>query len=479
MGKQLLKFLSDEDMQKIHDASLRVLEQTGMRIDHAKACELLQDAGAQVDHESRIVKFPRELIEKQLESCPKELSYCGRNPDDDLAIKAGSEGLYGRCSVGATHYEDLRNGEYRRATSDDIIEASVVIDALPNIITCGGVFAEDFPVHTADIHCAQLMFENQRKHVVVQTFSEKQLNYVIEMALAIRGDRESLKQRPLFSTVGALISPLFLSDVDVELLFLAGDYGVPIALCTQANAGATGPITLAGNLLVGNAEILGNIALSQIAHPGHKVIYTFIPGVTDMRSGNAVYGGPKNIILNGCLNQMGSVFYGIPTAQGAGEVDGVIFEQTQFQRAYKILTSALSGNNFITNLGAFNAAIGLSPVQLIIDDEILEMTRIICNGIEITDETLGFDAIHRVGPQGHYLADEHTFKHLRPSEIFKPQIFDQDPYDLWLANGAKSWLQKAKEKALAILKEHEVPPLDENVAKELKVIVEKADDELG
>ena len=479
MRKRYLKFLSEEEMQKIHNASLAVLEQTGMRIDHRKARELLQDAGAQVDHENKVVKFPNELIEKYLESCPKELFYGGRYPDDDLVVKAGSEELYGRCTVGGTHYEDLRTGAYRRATGEDIKEVSVVIDALPNIISCGGIFAEDFPVHTADIHCAQLMFENQRKHVVVQAFTQKQLKYVIEMSLAIRGDRERLRQRPLFTCVGAIISPLFLSEEDVDMLLLAGEYGVPMALCTQANAGATGPITLAGNLVVGNAELLGNIALSQLAHPGHQVVYVFIPGVTDMTTGTAIFGGPENTIMTACLNQMGEVFYGIPTAQGAGEVDGVIFEQTQFQRAYKILTAALSGGSFITNLGSIDAAVGHSPVQLVIDDEIIEMTRIICTGIEINDDTLGLDAIHRVGPQGHFLADEHTLRHLRSSVLFKPQIFDRDPYEIWLSKGAKNWEQKAREKALTILKEHKVPPLDENVVKELSAIVEKADEELA
>jgi trimethylamine--corrinoid protein Co-methyltransferase len=173
------------------------------------------------------------------------------------------------------------------------------------------------------------------------------------------------------------------------------------------------------------------------------------------------------------------VFYGIPTAQGAGEVDGVIFEQTQFQRAYKILSAALSGGSFITNLGSLDAALGHSPVQLVIDDEIIEMTRIICKGIEINDDTLGLDAIHRVGPQGHFLGDEHTLRQLRSSVLFKPQIFDRDPYDIWLSKGAKGWEQKAREKALTILKEHKVPPLDKNVVKEIGVIVKKADEELA
>jgi trimethylamine--corrinoid protein Co-methyltransferase len=176
---------------------------------------------------------------------------------------------------------------------------------------------------------------------------------------------------------------------------------------------------------------------------------------------------------------MGEEFYGIRTVQGAGEVDGVIFEQTQFERAYKILIGSLTGSSFVSNLGSIDAAIGASPVQLVIDNEIVEMTRIICKGIEINDDTIGLDAIHRMGPQGHFLGDEHTLRYLRSSVLFKPQVFDRDPYDIWLSKGAKGWEQKAREKALTILKEHRVPPLDENVVKEIDAIVQKADEELA
>jgi trimethylamine--corrinoid protein Co-methyltransferase len=194
MRKQYLNFLSEEEMQKIHNASLAVLEQTGMRIDHQQAREMLQEAGARVDHESKIVRFPPDLVEKSLNSCPRELISGGRDPENDIIIKAGAEDLHGRCNAGATHYEDLNSGKYRRATEEDIKEFSVLVDALPNIFSCGGICAEGLPVQTSDIHCVQLMLKNQRKHVTIQPFTPNHLKYIIEMALAIRGDKEHLRK---------------------------------------------------------------------------------------------------------------------------------------------------------------------------------------------------------------------------------------------------------------------------------------------
>lgn len=477
MRKRYLKILSDDDMKKIHNASLAVLEKTGMRIDHQKAREMLREVGAKIDHESKIVKFPPELVERCLKSCPKTIMWAGRNPDNDILVQIGGD-ILGRCTAGGINYEDLKTGEYRRAKNDDLKEFSVLVDALPNIHVCGSFNVGDVPLKTSDIHCLEMMFENQRKNVLIQCFTTQNLKYMIEMALAIRGSREELKQRPPFNTVGGMISPLFIPGEDVEMLFLAGEYGIPTSMVTQTNAGATGPITIGGTLTVGNAEILGTITLAQVAQPGHQMLYSSIPSVTDMTTGAAIFGAPENILMTVGLNQMGEEFYGIPVTQGAGEVDGVIFEQTQFERGYKTLAAALSGASIISLLGATDRAIGVSPVQLVIDDEIIEVTRRICKGIEINDDTIGLDVIDRVGPQGNFLIDVHTIRHLRKDVPFRPAIFDRDPYAVWQSKGSKGWAQKAREKALVILEEHEVEPLPDDVVKELRSIVGRADEEL-
>lgn len=478
MTKQYLRILSDEDIQKIHNASLAILENTGMLVDHHKARQMLQEAGAKVDHERKIVKFPPELVEKSLKSLPRTITYAGRNPENDMTLRAGGD-VYARQASGEVSYVDLKTGEYRRARIDDVKEWAVLTDALPNINGCAALYTEDVPARTSDIHTVQVLLENQSKHVTSQSFSVKNLRYIIEMMLAVRGSRKELKKRPLFHAITAVISPLFLDEDDVDMMFLAGEYGIPVAICVVPNAGTTGPITICGSFAQGNAELLAAITVAQVAHPGHPIPYYWIPGVSDMATGAALQGAPEVMLMNAALIQLGRELYGLPTETNGFMCEGVICEQSMFQKGSSALMSCLAGGNLLTSAGSVENTLGNSPVQLVLDDEIMAITRRISRGIEINDDTLALEAIARVGPRGTFLADEHTLRYLRTDEHFRPTIFDHDLWSTWYAKGAKGLEQKAREKAVTILEEHEVEPLAEDVVKELRSIVRKADQELA
>jgi trimethylamine--corrinoid protein Co-methyltransferase len=159
--------------------------------------------------------------------------------------------------------------------------------------------------------------------------------------------------------------------------------------------------------------------------------------------------------------------------------DGLIWEQTLVEKATGLLMTGYAGANLFNGAGFVDSALAASPVQLVMDDEIIGVTRRILRGIEVNDDTLGLEAVARVGPQGTFLTDEHTLKYLRSDEFFRPSIFDRDSRMTWLSKGAKGLEQKAREKALTVLEEHKVPPLPEDVAKELRSIVNKADQELA
>ena len=162
MVKHYLRPLTKEDLQKIHNASLAILQDTGMLIDHYEARKILQEAGAKVDHEKKIVKFPPELVEKCLKTIPRTLIYAGRNPENDLTLRAGGE-VYARPSSGETSYVDLKTGEYKRARMENLKEWCVLVDALPNIHCCAPLHAEDAPARTSDIHAMQVLLTHLRE----------------------------------------------------------------------------------------------------------------------------------------------------------------------------------------------------------------------------------------------------------------------------------------------------------------------------
>jgi len=477
MTKPYLRLLSEDDMKKIHQASLRILENTGMLIDHKEARNMLQEAGANVDHENKIVKFPPTLVEESVKNMERTILHAGREPEYDAVLKTG-EDFASRTAGGATSYIDLETGNYRRARITDLEEFATLVDALPNVDAIGTLHCGDVPEQTADIHCMHTLLEKQRKNIVHNAFTTKNLEYLIEMMLAVRGTREKLKQRPLVHTIIAVLSPLYMPEDDIDQLFLAGKYGIPTGVVIMPSVGSASPITIAGTLAQGNAELLGAMTLAQVANPGHPIPYFYEPTVTDMRSGDSLMGTPESAMLCAAIAQLGTEFYGFP-CNGIGFLtDGVICEQTLFQKACNGLMQCLGGGSLIIGAGAIDSILAISPVQLVIDDEILGMLHRISRGIEVNDDTLGLDVIDKVGPRGSFLSAVHTVLHLRAGELFKSQVFNWEKRDKWISKGKKGLEQRAKEKALDILSTHNVEPLPDEVRKELSSIVEKADKEL-
>jgi trimethylamine--corrinoid protein Co-methyltransferase len=324
-----------------------------------------------------------------------------------------------------------------------------------------------------------MMFEHQRKPTSVPALGYKNLKYMIEMSLAISGSREELKKRPILSGVVATISPLLITEDDVKQLFLCGEYGIPNAICTMTNMGSSGPLSPAGSLAIANAEQLAVITLAQTAYPGHVCPYVWLPMSTNMLTGMGLFTTPDVTLANIAVSQLASEFYNMPVETAGLMSDGMITEQALFQKAFNGITAILAGTVAISGLGSVDFSLGASPVQLVIDDEIMEMLRIIDKGFKVDDHTLALDAISRVGPQGSFLYDESTLDILKKSKPFNPTIFDCEYGQKWLAKGAKNLEQKARDKALTILNEHKVPPLPEDIRNELGSIMKKADKELA
>lgn len=470
--------LSKEDLAKIHSASLDILEKTGMAIDHSGAREMLQEAGCCVDHEKKLVRFSPDSVERCLQSVPQAQVFAGRNTDMDMSLKPGGE-VYLRTTSGPTNYIDLKTGEYKEALIDDMKEFARLGDALLHINGNGTLHAGDVPRKTADIHSLHALLVNTEKHLYAQSFSVKNLKFMIEMLLAVCGIRENIKKRPLMHIVIGIMSPLFIPEDDVDMLFLAGEYGIPVGMCVVPNSGATSPLTLAGTLAQGNAELLAGITLAQLKNPGHQTPYYCIPMVTDMSTGMVVSVCPETVLMNAVLCQLGREFYRLPVMASGIFCDTVISEQIMFQKAQNALAVFLSGANLLLGAGSVEAGLAYSPVQLVIDDEIMAMTQRFWQGFEITKETLGLDSIDRIGPQGNFLADDHTLKYLRTGEHLRPELFSRDSRESWISSGSKNTEARAREKAIALLEEHQVEPLPEDVSKELSTIVSKADQELA
>ena len=475
--RSMVRFLSDEGVRKIHEQSLVILEDIGVEVMHDGGLAMLQDAGAKVDHRTKMVKLPADLVERCIAQAPKKITLGARNPQRDLVLEVGGK-TYSRNGGGIAQILDVETREVRDILLSDVIDYTRLIDGLDNIDYAAAVYATDVPARVRDIRVLESMFGNTEKHINVRLLSVKSLPYIIKMAEIVAGSKEQLKKRPLICFLESPMSPLRFPDVLVETLIVAGEYGIPVELCSMPMAGASGPITLSGDLLVCNAEMLAAIVVSQVAHPAAPLEFCPREVIMDMSTGVAVYASIEKAMLQAAGAQMAAEHYGIPVTVHGPMTDSWIPDgQSLFERTYCTFLSAFAGATVLAGAGDLHAALAVSPIQLVIDDEIHGVLNRALEGFETSDDVLGVDAIFRAGVGGNYLVDKHTLKYLR-SERYVSHLQTAEAWDSWTSTGSRDFNERAKRRMQMILEEHQVAPLDENVAKMLRELVQSAEREL-
>ena len=469
-----LRLLDRAALERIHAASLRMLEEVGMIVDQPEALEILAGAGARVDRPSGRAYFPPALVEEKLGLVPRSFTYHGRTDEFDVTLAPDGE-MYSRVPGGAPGYIDLETGEHRRARIADWREFAVLVDALPNINAVATLHCGDVPGATADLHSFRVLLESERKCIVHNAFSLANLRCLIDMALAVRGTREALAERPLVHLMASPISPLFLNEDDTAQILLAIEFGLPLDLPVMPIAGVTGPITLAGTLAQANAEYLGTMTLVQAARPGHPIGYFIDPVVGDMRTGNALFAAPETGLLVAAISQLGSELYGLPTQAIGLDADAFSTAQILFEKAQNCLMQVLAGGKLIIGPGCVESTMALSPTMLVIDDEIMAIARRWARGFEVNDDTLAVDVLAQVGPRGDFMSDDHTLDHLYSGELIGLELAERGSRPAWEAAGARTLEERARDKARRLLASHRPDPLPDDVVSELAAIQRSAD----
>jgi trimethylamine--corrinoid protein Co-methyltransferase len=469
--------LSEKEMQKLHAASLTILQDVGMQIDHAESLGILHDAGAHVDRSNNRVKFPPDMVERCLRQIPSSVCLAGRDPKYDLMLRYDSP-FVARCGTGLTAILEPQGTTCRDAVPGDQATMARLVDGLDNIGMPGPLTLHDVPGKTADLHATRLLLEGQRKHFMNLTMGPRNMRYQIEMQLAVRGSRAEVANRPLFHPISCLISPLYMPGDAIDIMMIAGEYGLPVKIPVMPMLGASAPVTLAGILAHGNAEVLGSFTVLQTLCPGNPTLYYMVPTLMDMRSGGAVYGAPENILLYAALTQMARMVYKVPSDTTSLFCDGVLLEQNTYQKGCLLQAAALFGANIVSGAGTVDGGMAFSAQQLVIDNEIIGLTKRMLAGFTIDDDSLGLDCVRRVGPKGNFLLDPHTLENFRSGALFAPSIFSYQNFSTW-QQSPKQFSERAEDVVQGILASHEVPPLEDHVVNELKKIVKAADKEIA
>jgi len=472
MSKASLSFLSEEEIGAIHNASLQVLENTGIKVTSKKALDILKEAGARVDYEKNLAAIPRNLVEEALRRAPKTIKFCARNPKYDVLLdKKGTYFMTGGMDL--PYVTDLETGERRTSTIEDVARWARIADYLDNVhFVYVTLAAADVPPKMRCLTQFVTTLSNTEKHVEYEAHSAREAQYMVEIAAAIVGSKEELRKRPIISAMQMPISPLMFEEGSIEASIEFARAGIPVAYIDEPLAMETSPATLAGTLVTTNAENLAGLVISEFASPEAPVLYATTACTADPSSGAIVESSEANL-LNLASAQIAH-YYGLPFATS---VHGSQSKTLDAQAGYEMsagVNQSLNAN-IIMGLGVLDSGGFGSLEKLVVDNEIADGALRFARGLEVNDDTLAVDIIHKVGPGGIFLGEKHTLKHYK--ELGVPKLSDRSTFATWEKKGSKPIDEVAKEKVKEILSIHKPAPIAEEVQGKISQILKRAEAE--
>lgn len=466
-----INLLTDDQLDEIHFATLEVLDQVGVEVYSGEALDLLRNSGARVEGSRACI--PAWMVKEALASAPSQVVMCDRSGKTAMRLEKGR--IYYGTGSDTPYTIDIDTGERRPARKQDVCNAAVISDALEHVdfvMSLG--LASDTPKETSDVHQFEAMILNTTKPIVFTAHNREGLLDIIEMAAVVAGSGEKLAQRPFLALYAEPSSPLMHSKDALDKLLVCAEKRIPLIYVPAVLRGATGPVTLAGSLVVANAEQLSGLVIHQLKCKGSPFIYGGGTPPMDMKTFICSYGSPERDLSCISLVRLGQ-YYSLPTFTTAGCSDAQTFDQQAGMEAgMNLLISGLAGGNLIHDLGYIGIGLISSMEMLVLCDEAVNMVKYLLRGVEVNSETLAVEVIRAVGPGGNYVGEDHTYDHFRKNMV-NPRVLSRSNLDKWLEGGEKTFGQAANERVRAILAEHRVPELPPAVVERIEVICRRRD----
>ncbi|MGQ9490209.1 MAG: trimethylamine methyltransferase family protein [Anaerolineae bacterium] len=460
--------LSDDQVERLHHASLEILDRTGVCLYEPEAVALLQKKGLKVEEGNR-VRIPPGLVEWALTIAPKRAVICDRHGCCAMPLERNNV-FFGPGSD-CPNVIDVRTGERRRGTLQDIVDATRVCDALPNIdFLMSFCIASDIPAEISDRYQMRAMLMNSTKPILFVTTEFPGTVDAIKMAEAVAGGEEELRRNPICALYINVTSPPRHNQEALQKLLFMASKGLPTTYTPVVLGGVNGPVTAAGAIALANAGELAGLVIAQLKREGAPVILTGgVNDMLDMRTTVDAYADPNNrVMLAELAHRYGLPIFGLGGCSDAKVPD----EQAAAEAAFSLILESLAGAQMMHDVGYLEGGMTNSIEQIVICDELIAHTKQFMKGLEVSEETLALDLIDELGPHGDWMGTDHTRRHYR--EDWYPRLFDRRPYDDWLAAGGKTLRQRARKRALKILETHQPEPLPADVQRKVDEIVEQA-----
>jgi len=447
-----MKILTSEKMKLIHNASLTILEEVGVKIHDPEALALLDGLGAYVgDH--NIVRIPSHLVEAALRTAPKKITLYDRGGQPSMVLE--DRNIYFGSNLDCLKYLDPYSGRVVDFTTDHMVGMARIGDYFNNFsfVYCIGMMT-DCETRLASRIAFKTALLNTGKTINFATNDADSCADIIQLAAAIAGGGEALKRKPFIFHYAEPIPPLNHNQDSLRRLIMCAAAGVPIVYMPYCMMGATAPVTFAGALAQSNAEILSGLVIHQARQPGAPFIVGNMPSTMDMRSTIGTYGAPEFHMMVAAASELAH-YYGLPFYGTCGCSDAKRMDhQAVMEASMSVLTSLLSTPNVVHDPGFMDHGNSISPEIVVLTSELIDMLKVVRQGITVNAETLALDVIREVGPGGHYLGHEHTHRHFR--SFWDPAYFDRSREDSGITVN-----QKINAKTREIMENHRPVPLDD------------------
>ncbi len=478
--KTQCQFLSENEQALIHEKSIKILEEIGVKFLSKKALEVLEKNGAAVDYTEKLAKIPREMVDQALKTAPKSFVLGARNPKFDVPYPSQHTGYVLDC--GGVFTYDYKKGERRYSTLKDCEQAFRIFEEM----SLGSyVWPHSVPdLELSHPNSSQIFLDISAltytsKHVQDELTDPREVPYMIEAMATILGSESAVKERKIYSVCYCTLAPLTHDDGMSEALMELSEFEIPILIFPMPCAGSTGPSSLFTNIAMGNAEALSAVVLFQMAHPGTPLIYGDASGSTEFSSGGFLEGSPEMVLMSGARGEMAK-FYGLPSTQAGCLTDAKTpGPQAVMEKLITTLPLVLSGVDYIQGPGAVETSGTLCLEQIIVDEEIAMLCKRLRDGIDTSDAKDFYDDVKSVKPGGHFLMQPNTLKTCRSEEFLIPMLSDRNAFERWVKLGRPDLYEKAQKKVEEILTTPQPHPLSDDIIGKLEEIMRRAEEEMN
>lgn len=457
--------MSRENAQKIHEATMRILRDTGMKFHHPDAIRVLKEHGVKV--EGNVAFFTEEQIMEHVKKAPAFCPVAAANPDYSVTI--GGDRVYNAPAAGPTKIME-RDGSLRRAEIADYIKMLQLYEANPSYSINGGIACQPdhVPEEWSTLILYYLSLKTSEKTQWVGTGNYEQMEAVIDLCCARHHvTREELKEKAYMFSVVNTNTPLQFDLNMTESLFTMLKYHQPVAITAASMAGTTAPITLAATIAMTNAEVIATVALSQMFEPGAPVIYGSQSTNADMSTCAIAIGSPEGALCYKYCAEMAR-FYGIPSRAGGALTDAKVLNA---QAGYESMMTYHSChqnkvNVILQSAGIMESYLSASFEKMIVDFEIMDACERYDHDLDINEETIPEELIHEVGHGGQFLLEEHTFEFCK-SEPMLPNISVRGPKQEAAALFDKN-IEKQMQK---LLDRYKAPEIDSDTLAAMRAVL--------